>query len=407
VARLIVLFVVAFVDMVGSVMILPLLPFYATDFGANATIVGILISAFSLAQLLFAPYWGRMSDRLGRRPAILFGLGITAVAYLVFGFATSVFLLLVSRVVQGIGGGTIGVVQAYVADASAPEQRTKSLGWLTAVTSLGAVAGPALGSALIVLGGRRAPGLASAALAAGTAAFAWFYLKESKDMRVTGEHPLPPGVHRPSMPTTARSAVRRVMSHWHEPAPRLIWIYAIAVGAFYGTGPTLPLLLSERFALTAKGVGYIFMYLGGLGVVVRAGILGRLVDHYGEARLARGGIVILAAGMAVAAAAHTWAILFVGLTLMPVGTACIFPCILGMLSRIVPSAERGLYMGVQQTYGGVSRVVFPVLAGVLMDNLGRAVPFWVAAAMVLATLPLSGGLEAILAQVSARTPSAA
>src|SRR2546428_3284406 len=141
-ARLLVLFVVAFVDMVGLAMIFPLLPYYATAFGANATVVGLLISAFALAQLVVAPVWGRFSDRFGRRPAILAGLLITGAAYVVFAFAGSVALLLVSRVVQGLGGGTIGVVQAYVADASPPDQRTKSLGWLSAGTGLGAVAGP-------------------------------------------------------------------------------------------------------------------------------------------------------------------------------------------------------------------------------------------------------------------------
>jgi MFS family permease len=141
-APLLVLFVTAFVDMIGLTMIVPILPYYATDFGASASTVGVLISAFSLAQLVVAPVWGRFSDRYGRRPAILAGLMITAVAYVVFGLAGSVVVLLLSRIVQGLGGGTIGVVQAYVADASAPEQRTKSLGWLSAVTSMGAVAGP-------------------------------------------------------------------------------------------------------------------------------------------------------------------------------------------------------------------------------------------------------------------------
>ena len=160
-ARLPVLFVTAFVDMVGLTIIVPLLPFYATDLGASATTVGVLVSAFSVAQLVVAPVWGRFSDRYGRRPAILAGLLLSAGAYVIFAFAGSVLALLVSRLVQGLGGGTIGVVQAYVADVSDPDERTKSLGWLSAVTSLGAVAGPAFGSAMISVGGKEAPGLAA------------------------------------------------------------------------------------------------------------------------------------------------------------------------------------------------------------------------------------------------------
>lgn len=132
--------------MVGLVMIILLLPFYAGDFGASATVVGLLISAFSLAQPAVAPAWGRLSDRLGRRPRILTSLVLSAAAYLLFAFADSILLLLVTRIVQGVGGGTIGVVQAYVADATPPEQRTKSLGWLSAATSFGAVVGAPFGA---------------------------------------------------------------------------------------------------------------------------------------------------------------------------------------------------------------------------------------------------------------------
>ncbi len=224
-AKLIVLFVVAFVDMVGLVMILPLLPFYATSFGATAAVVGVLVSAFSLAQLAFAPIWGRFSDRYGRRPVILIGLAITAVAYVVFGLADTILVLLVSRVIQGMGGGTIGVVQAYVADVSPPEERTKSLGWLSAVTSLGAVVGPAFGSIMVAIGGRRAPGFAAAALALLVAAFAWRFLREAEADAVSDE------VARTSE-FTAASAILRVLTRWDEPAPRLIWIYTIAIGAF-------------------------------------------------------------------------------------------------------------------------------------------------------------------------------
>jgi MFS family permease len=354
--------------------------------------VGLLVSSFSLAQLLCAPAWGRMSDRLGRRPAILVGLGITAVSYVVFAFANSLWLLFVSRFVQGIGGGTIGVVQAYVVDASEPAQRTKSLGWLTAVTSLGAVAGPALGSALITLGlylnlgdGRTLPGLAAAALAALTSVFAWKYLVESRGMRESsGTIPLP---HKTA--TTGRGAVVHVLTRWHEPAPRLIWIYAIAIGAFYGTGPVLPLLFEQRFGITARAMGYIFAYIGGIGVIVRAGFLGKIVDRFGEARLSRAGIVVLAAGLTTTAFAYTWPMLIAGLTLMPLGTAFLFPCLGGILSRVVPREQRGLYFGVQQTFGGVTRVLFPIGAGILMDNVSRSTPFWIAGLLVMLTLPLA------------------
>src|SRR5947207_11825525 len=130
--KLVVVMFTAFVDMVGFSMILPLVPVYATRMGATGAVIGILLAMFSLAQLLSAPTWGRFSDRFGRRPAILTGLLISTGAYLVFAFAGSLWLLLVSRFVQGVGGGTVGVLQAYVADAMDADDRAKSLGWLSA-----------------------------------------------------------------------------------------------------------------------------------------------------------------------------------------------------------------------------------------------------------------------------------
>src|SRR5690349_901567 len=394
--RLLVLFVTAFVDMVGLAMIVPLLPFYATDLGANATVVGVLVSAFSVAQLAVAPLWGRMSDRYGRRPAILAGLLITACAYVIFAFAGSVPVLLLSRLVQGLGGGTIGVVQAYVADASSPEQRTRSLGWLSAITSLGAVVGPAFGSVMISVGGQAAPGLGAAALAVLVAGFAARFLVESREPAPAGSHGGPAG-------TSPRQAIARVIVRWREPAPRLIWIYTVGIGAFYGTVQLVALLLTNRLGVTERTIGYFIMYVGGMGVVVRSLLLGRAVDRLGEARLSRVGLVLLAAGLVCTGLGTHAVLIFAGFTLMPLGTAFLFPCVTGLLSRVVPSSERGLYMGVQHTFGGVSRVAFPIAAGFLMDRFGVGVPFWLSGLLVLAALPLVWALTGI---VPADTPAA-
>jgi multidrug resistance protein len=383
--KLTVLMITAFVDMLGLAMIIPLLPFYATKLGASATTVGILIAAFSIAQLASAPLWGRFSDRYGRRPALLSGLLVSAVAYVIFAYASTLWLLLLSRVVQGLGGGTIGVVQAYVADASDPKDRAKSLGWLSAATSFGAVVGPAIGSALIHWG-RHAPGIASAVFCVLVSVFAGIYLRESREeSSSSGEHGL--------LAETGSGAIWSVISRPKEPAQRLIWIYAIAIGAFYGTVPTLPLILAHRLPITEANVGFFVMYLGGMGVFVRAGILGRMIEWLGEARLTRLGLVLLAAGLALIAAVHSFGTLLVALTLMPLGTAFVFPCVTAMLSRVVPSRNRGLYMGVQHTFGGVSRVLFPLAAGVAMDHLGLGFPFVIAGVLVLSTLLLTTSME--------------
>lgn len=384
--KLTVLMVTAFVDMLGLIIVYPLLPFYATRLGASAAMVGALVAAFSVAQLLSAPAWGWMSDRYGRRPAIIVGLLISAIAYIIFAFAGSLWLLFVSRIIQGLGGGTIGVVQAYVADISEGKDRAKSLGWLSAVTSLGAVIGPAIGSILIKAGGRTAPGLGSATLCMLVSVFAWRFLRESRTHTQEME-----ALHAP--PGRGTAAIRNVLVHPNEPASRLIWIYAIAIGAFYGTTPLLPLILSDRLGVNEQNVGYFVMYLGGIGVVVRTGILGKMIEWLGEPKLARLGLVLLALGLAMVSRIVSYPTMLIALTLMPMGTAFTFPCVTAMLSRVVPSKQRGLYMGVQHTFGGVSRVAFPLIAGYGMDVLGKGTPFVFAGVMVIGTLMLTMSME--------------
>ena len=394
--KLLVLMITAFVDMVGFAMVLPLIPFYAASMGATGFIVGLLISAFSVAQLVSAPSWGKVSDRFGRRPAVIAGLLISALAYVVFGLAQTLWILLLSRVVQGVGGGTVGVLQAYVADASKPEDRAKGLGWLSAATSAGAVVGPAFGSLFVQWWGHQGPGFGAAGFCVLSMLFAWRYLRESKGMRQTAEHQVSVGsLGRES------GALARVITNAGDPAPRLIWIYTIAIGGFYGTAPLLSLLFADRLGVTERTVGYFIMYFGAMGVLVRAGLLGGAVKRLGEARLARLGIVLLSAGLGLIAAAHNYLITIIAITLMPLGTAFLFPCITALLSRVVPSRERGLHMGVQQTYGGVSRVAFPILAGFLIDRFGVGSPYAVAAVLVAATLLITAPLEEYVKPLSA------
>lgn len=384
-SRLIILMVTAFVDMLGLLMVIPLLPFYATDLGANAFVVTLLVASFSVAQLVSAPLWGRLSDRYGRRPALLVGLFASAIAFVVFAYADSLWLLFVSRIVQGAGGGTVSVIQAYVADATQPQNRAKSLGWLSAATNLGVTIGPVFGSLTLVMG-RPAPGLFAAALSLVNMVFVWFYLTESHDATARNAAGNPP-VRR------TREAVWRVLSHSGEAASRLIWIYAISIGSFMAVTAILALFLMERFDVNARTIGFFFSYIGGLSVLTRALVLGRMVDRFGEARLSRIGLVLLSGGLLAIPFAVDYVTLALAVALLPLGTAFTFPCVTAMLSRVIGSHERGLYMGVQQTFGGVTRAVFPALAGLAFDHLGIGVPFYIGAGLVASTLLLGLGME--------------
>jgi len=413
-SKLVILMVTAFIDMVGLLMVIPLLPFYAKTLGAGGLIVGVLVSSFSVAQLISAPMWGRFSDAHGRRPALIVGLTASVLAYIIFAFALSLphplFFLFLSRIVQGAGGGTVSVIQAYVADSTKPEERAKALGWLSAATNAGVAIGPLLGS-LTHTWGVSGPGLFAAALCVLNMIFAWRYLAESRDMSEAAESKADT-----TKRARSRDAIVHVISHSAAPASRLIWIYAIAIGAFQGVTSMLALLLSARFGVTEQTIGFFFTYTGVISVLTRALILGKMVDRYGEAKLSRFGSSLLAIGIASLAfirpladpaglAARMGGVLptsviaflpflplALAVALLPLGTAFTFPCVTALLSRVISSRERGLYMGVQQTFGGLARVIFPILFGFLFDR-AIPLPFLLSGAMVAGTIYLGLGME--------------
>ena len=411
-AKLFTLMITAFIDMVGLLMIIPLLPFYVKELSGSGltvwhlhigvgTILGFIVSSYTVAQLLSAPLWGRFSDRVGRRPTLLIALAASGIAYLIFGFAHSLLVLFISRVVQGAGGGTVGVIQAYVADSTEPKDRTRALGWLSATTNLGLVIGPVIGSFAVALGtssalsgrstvpmSRAAPGILAAVLCLLNIIFAARYLTESRDAEHATSSEGGPGPQAKS-----RQAIWRVISHSSEPASRLIWIYAIAIGAFQGTFAVLALFLNARFQVTAQMIGYFFMYVGAISVFTRVLLLGRMVDWLGEAKLSRLGLVLLAAGVVGMPLSRNLGTLAIAVALLPLGTAFTFPCVTALLSRVVNQRERGLYMGMQQTYGGVTRMIAPLFFGWAFDTLGVSSPYFFSSAFIVATIFLGFGLD--------------
>jgi MFS family permease len=425
--KLVVLLVTAFVDMLGGAIVFPLLPFLAervighgplwtlldsVGLGGKGFCLALLLTMFAVAQLVSAPYWGRVSDRIGRRPALMIGLGASAIAYVVFAFAQSLELLLLCRLIQGAGGGTVGVVQAYVADATKPQDRAKALGWVSASTNAGVAMGPAIGAWVLGFGVSaqalaidpllkfRGPGLAAALIAAINMAFAWFFLKESHDAAAA----------KASGKVVRRSgdALRRVVSHSAEPASRLIWMYGITMGAFMGMNTVLAFLLQGKFGVNENTIGFFFTYVAVIGVVVRAFFLGKLVTWLKEPRLSRVGMVMLSVGLFTMPLAPNIPMFALCVALVPLGTAFTFPCVTSLLSQVVPQHERGLYMGVQQTFGGVARVLAPLSAGFAYDHIGHSVPFFVAGVIVLFTIPLGLGMEQYTKQAHPlETPSAA
>jgi len=362
--RLIVLIAVCFVDMIGLLMIAPLLTFYALRLGGQASTVGPLFSAFAVAQLLASPIWGRVSDRYGRRPVLLVGLLGSAIAYLIFGFANALWLLFVCRFVQGFGGGTTGVAQAYVADTMAPTQRARALGWLSAATSLGVSIGAVLGSFTHKLWGPRGPGVAAAVLVLINVLFAWKWLPESRV--APSAQPNGPAASRTSEAwNVAVSNVARplwnVIRHPARPVSEVIWVYGIGMLALNGLIAVLSLYLQRRFGLNEDTVGPIYFVFSAVGVVMRTWPVGWINERLGEVR--------------------TMAFTFC-LALAPIGTALLFPATTALVSHRTDRGEYGVQMGAQQTLRGIMAIVGPMGATAAFQYLGPAVPFYLAAGVV-------------------------
>jgi MFS family permease len=370
--KLSVLIAASGVDMIGFAMILPLLPFYALELDASPLTIGLMFSSFSVAQLLSAPVWGRVSDLYGRRPALLIGLTASALAYLVFAVANAVWLLFASRLIQGAGGGTTGVAHAYVADTVRPEHRARALGLLSAATSVGIMLGPVIGSFAAHFG-REAPGLVAAVLCAVNIGFAWKWLPESKPSLPAGGVP-----ERRPVWAAAWSIVRRP----NAAVPRLVWVYSVGMLAFSALTSILSLYLGAEFGFTEKTIGYVFLYIGLLSVIIRSLCLGPIVDRVGEMWAMRSGTLVLIAGLVAYPFAGSLVSLAAVMPLVPLGTALLFPSTTALMSRASDKSEVGVTMGIAQTYGGIARMIAPVIATFVYQRFGHTVPFYVAAAFV-------------------------
>lgn len=373
------LFLTVFVDLVGFGIVLPLLPLYADRFGASGLTVGLLVTVYSVAQFFMAPIWGRLSDRHGRRPILLLGLLGSALAYLVFAWAGSVAALFASRILGGIGGSTIPVAEAYIADTTPPERRAGAMGLIGAAFGLGFTVGPALGGITASIS-PATPGYLAAILCFGNVILAALFLPETR--RPTRA----PVRKQPGWAFTADGLGAALRA----PAlRRVLGLYFLFTVAFAVIQPTLSLFGAERFGLDARRVGYLFAFLGLVSAVVQGGLVRALVPRVGEVRLIRLSALPFAGGLLVLAWAPSLGWALVGLTLLAVGYGGTLPSVLGLVSRVSPPALQGGVLGVGQSVGSLGRIVGPAAAGAALD-VGTGLPYVLGA--VVAVLGAWGAL---------------
>lgn len=389
-SSLVVLFLIVFIDLLGFGMVIPLLPFYADQYGAHGATVGLVVGVYSFMQFFFAPVWGRLSDRIGRRPVLLISLCGSVTGYAVFAFATTLPLLFASRIVAGIAAANIGTAQAYVADTTTTENRAKGMGMIGAAFGLGFIFGPPTGGLLSALGtrfgfhGNFLPGAAAAALSLTALTLAFFRLRESKPESL---------VPRSGIPPQFDPAMWRIVSNRRALSAIMFSLFAVIL-AFAGMETSVVLHGKERFGFTPRDLGYFFGLMGVIVAVIQGGLIGRLASRFGERGLVLFGSACLAAGFVSIPAMNTAGPLFVVAALVAIGQGLCYPSLTSLVTKNAAEGQHGSILGISSSMGSLARMIGPVLAGWLYDVWTGVGPFIASAVMALlafATMLAAGG----------------
>jgi MFS transporter, DHA1 family, tetracycline resistance protein len=372
------LFLIVFVDLVGFGLVIPLLPFYAVRFAASSQQVTLLLAVYSLMQLFTAPLWGRLSDRVGRRPVLIVSMAASVVAYLWIGSATALWMLFAARGFAGACAGNIAAAQAYIADVTKPEERAKGMGLIGAAFGLGFIIGPALGGFLAGNDPATADVESPAWVAAGLSFLALcgvaLLLPESLPAERRGS-----GLSRSRLTATLGVLGRPVLSH-------LILIFFLVILAFAGMESTFALWAIAQFGWGPGQVGYVFAYVGVLSAVLQGGLIGRLTSRFGEERLLLCGLALIGAGLLAMTMARDIAVLALAVSALALGMGLVQPSLNSLISRRAGREEQGEVMGVSQSVGSLSRVLGPAAAGFFFGEFGRNAAFFWGAALVAAAL---------------------
>lgn len=365
-------------DLLGFGIIIPLLPLYADSFGASATTIGVLFASYSLAQFVLSPVWGRISDRVGRKPVLVVTIVGSALGSLVLGLAGSLTVLFIGRIIDGASGASVAVARATVADVATPDQRPRLMGLLGAAFGFGFVIGPVVGS-LAALGGPQVPFFLAAAISAINAVATWVRVPET---RVLTDAAGPVGSIRDLSATVTRFVI----------------LTFIGVTAFAAFEATFSLLASDRFGVGEAEIGFVFAGIGILLVATQGGLIGPATRLVGERALIRIGLVMNVVGFLLLSVAETWALLIPGLAILALGQGFITPVLASAIAGSAAPGRSGIALGVQQSAGGLARVVGPAAGGALFA-IGAPVPYVVAAGLTLVALPIVPPVVSVEASV--------
>ena len=376
-----IIFLTVLMDLVGFGLILPLIPIYTSNFHAPGWMIGAILGSYSLMQFLFSPIWGRLSDRVGRRPVLLGSTACACVSYVIFAIGsglsgkTALAVILFSRLFAGICGANITVAQAYIADITPPEKRSARMGLVGMAFGLGFILGPVLGGLSSKYFGLKAPGWTAAGLCAVN--FLWAFVRLGESWQPSDHY------------LTQRPHLEQWLHIMRSPRLNLlIAIFFLATFCFTCFESTIGLLVMKNFNIDAKSglgtVSWLIAYCGVVGATVQGGAIGRLVKKMGEPKLISVSLFLAAVGIGILPFLSTWGLLLVGLAVFSVGSSLTRPPVFGMISMLTAAHEQGATMGVAQGVGSLARIFGPIFAATLFYQ-NAPLPYLICAALCFFT----------------------
>jgi multidrug resistance protein len=368
-----------FIDFTGFGLVIPLLPFWAQHLGANAVGVGLILTLYALAQFIFTPMLGSLSDRYGRRPVIIASLIIEAIAFALSALANTLPLLFFARFIGGVGSSNIGSAQAVVSDVTPPEGRARGMGLIGAAIGMGFVVGPAIGGVLAPLGSA-IPFWVAAVVAVVNTLLVTLFLPETRKREVATA-----GTH------TKNEGFSMLLAGWKQAlrypiVARLAIMSLLFNVAFTAMEAIYPLFSQHVFGWTAMQNGYIFTYVGIIVVIMQGGLVGQLVKRFGERSLLIAGLIMLAIGLGLLPWSTQLGLMLVALGILSAGDGAVTPTISTLLSFASPETAQGETLGFAQGLSGLGRIVGPLIAGSFYAFAGPGSPFLISAGLVIVAL---------------------
>ncbi len=380
---LVIILFTVFLDLIGFGIVIPVLPLYAERYGASPFAIGALVAVYSAMTFLFSPVLGRVSDRVGRRPVLLYSLIGSAIGFFVMGSAVVLWMLFAARVIDGITGGNISTAQAYLADITPPENRARVMGLIGAAFGVGFIVGPALGGVMSLIS-LSAPFYLAGAMAGLNALMVYFRLPESLPQEFR------------SVPDK-KASVADVFHHAKGSSlGSVMATYFVSIAGFALMTTLFALFTKYRFGYDAFQTGALLAFIGVIGATIQGGAIGWLVDHFGERNLASGGAALLAMSLFFLPLVGNLPLLMLVSAFLAIGNGLMTPTLNALASRSVDQSWQGRALGLMQSCGSLGRLCGPLMAGWLLSfdvpgNVARygRTPFWVSAVLMIVAFGLT------------------